>query len=72
MNVSQSGMRGCREGLMAMSSSLIAQDSTFKLILCPVFCELWKYSLVRAVAGGNEHGIQEHNPNQPGRICKKR
>lgn len=40
-----------REGMMTMSNSLIAQDGTFKLILCPFLSELWKCSVCTAAAG---------------------
>lgn len=77
MNVSISEMRALkespiREGLMTMSNSLIAQEKTFKLILCPFLSELWKCSVWMAAAGSNEHGEWRLIPNQPGRICKER
>lgn len=77
MNVSLSEMRELREsplreGLMTMT----AQDSTFKLILCPFLSELWKCSVCTAAAGGNElyseHGEWRLISNQPGRIYKER
>jgi len=60
---------------MTMSNSLIAQDSTIMLILCPFLSELWKCSVCTAAAGGNElyleHGEWRLIPNQPDSFCRE-